>query len=232
MSAEQVLLINPRRRRKRKSSRRRARRSSRSTSYRRRRRRLRNPLAFANPRRRRRRSSRRRHRNPMSLGNLRGIGGGFVIPAVLGGGGAVLMDVAYAYGTSYIPLPDALKTGWGATLAKAFGILGIAWVAGRFLPVPKDKVKLAAVSALTVMAYNAIRDQARTALPDVKGLGSYADYVDYRLTQDHNAGQVGAYMQPALGFISPAPVIAGGGMGAYMTPDLSNAAMGNYGDGM
>lgn len=208
--SEPVLLINPRRKRRR----------HRNTSHRRRRRQ-------ANPRRLRMR--RRRHRNPRGLA---GIGRALspmsivrqtVLPAAIGGAGAVGLDIALAY----LPLPDVMKSGLPATLTKLIGAIGLGWIAG--MAIGRERGRLITLGAVTVMGYQFIRDQAKTMLPTVKGLGSYMDYVDYTLMQDR--GGMGAYMAPSaaparlngLGFISPAPVVQSGGatMGAYMSPEIA-----------
>lgn len=226
-----VLIINPRednprRKRKRKSSRRKSRRSR---------------ARRTNPRRGySRRRFRRRNPRSMSLGlgdSLKpmAIVRNVLMPAGIGGAGAVALDVALAY----LPVPDMLKTGVPNILTKLVVALGLGFIAGKV--VGRDKGRLITLGAVTVMGAQFIRDQAKNFLPDVKGLGGYNDYVDYRLTQDRNG--MGAYMAShagtPLGFISPAPVLQNGsggmnGLGAYMSPDLvpGGAALGDYNDGM
>lgn len=206
--SDPVLLINPRRRRRHKNSRRRHAR-----------RRHANPRHF--------RMRRRRHRNPR-----RGFGGlslspisvvrSTIVPAAIGGVGAVGLDVALAY----LPIPDSLKSGLPATLTKLLAAILLGYGFG-IVTKKRDMGRLITLGAVTVMGYQFIRDQAKAALPTVKGLGSYMDYVDYTLMQDR--GGMGAYMAPTasparlngLGFISPAPVVSSGGVGAYMSPDLA-----------
>lgn len=215
MSAEQILLVNPRRRRRRRKAlaRRRRRAVSRVT---RRRRRLRNPIGayMANPRRRRRRASsirrRRRLRNPRALG---GFSVGSVVrqlvPAATGAVGAVGLDVALGY----LPIPDQYKTGWLGTGVKVAGAIGLGMLAGRF--VGREKGRLFTAGALTVIAYQVLRNLAVQALPTVKGLSGYQDFADYNL---------GAYMRPSL----PAPA-NNAGMGAYMNPaGILNGIDGGY----
>lgn len=204
-----ILIMNPRRKRRHKKR-----------THSRRRRRT-NPRAF-------RAHSRRRRRNPRSFGGVSlspmSVVRSTVIPAAIGGAGAVGLDVALAY----LPLPDSLKSGLAATAVKLAGAVGLGFLIGKVLKKP-DMGRMVSLGAVTVMGYQFIRDQAKTALPTVKGLGGYQDYVDYRLTADR--GTMGAYMSPQpLGFISPAPVVAGSssGMGAYMSPDLVPTGMGGY----
>jgi hypothetical protein len=210
--SEPLLLINPRHRRKRRKNARRHRSRRRHT----------------NPRYRR-----RRHRNPR-----RGFGGmslspmsvvrSTILPAAIGGVGAVGLDVALAY----LPVPETLKTGVPATLTKLVAAILLGYGFGKVTG-KRDMGKLITMGAVTVMGYQFIRDQAKAALPNIKGLGSYMDYVDYTLMQDR--GGMGAYMTAprlnGLGFISPAPVVQGGGnvMGAYMSPEIAPGMNGfNY----
>jgi len=219
---EPILLLNPRRKHKRKKNSRHRRHHAR---------RAKNPRGY-HVRRRRRRNPRGR-----GFGGIRtmlspmGIAKGVIIPAGIGGLGAIGLDIALAY----LPVPDTLKTGLPATITKLLAAIGLGWGLGKVIG--NEKGKLITLGAVTVMGYQFLRDQAKTALPNVKGLGGYADYVDYSLTQDR--GGVGAYMAPRLGFISPAPMVgAGSGMGAYMSPDLVPSAGvhggfdWNSGDGM
>lgn len=160
---------------------------------------------------------------------------GVIVPAGIGGLGAVAVDV----GMSYLPIPDSLKSGIPATLTKlAVAILG-GFLAGKV--VGRDKGRLVTLGAVTVLLANTIRTQLAAALPSIKGLNGYQDYVDYRLTSSGGMNGLAAYMAPSparLGFISPAPLVgpASSGMGAYMSPDLVPQGVGGYdwssGDGM
>lgn len=203
-----LLLVNPRKKRRRRSKARKASRRRRHTAH-----------SFA-PRRRRRKNPRshrahrrRRHRNPrfggISMGNI----GHMLIPAAIGGVGAIGVDV----GLAYLPLPSQLQSGWGNVLAKIAGAFVLGLIGGKVLG--KEKGKLITAGALTVTAATVIRGFASQALGGtVKGLSGYSDYADYRM---------GAYMNPA-------PVLSG--MGAYMPPALPGsgsaaARMGAYMDG-
>lgn len=217
-----VLIINPRNNPRRHKRRRKAKRRAHS-------RRRRNPSGYF-----RRRS---RRRNPRVLGmslNPMAVVRGTIVPAAIGGVGAVGLDIALAY----LPIPDTFKSGLPATLTKLIAAIGLGWLAGK--AIGSDKGRLITLGAVTVMGYQFIRDQAKAALPTVKGLGGYSDYVDYRLTADRTGvGALDAYMAPGparLGYMSPAPVLSGlSGMGAYMSPDLvpsAGAGMGDWSDGM
>lgn len=249
----EMLLINPRRRRKGASARtrnrfgqfvsrktrrrsptkaaapkRRRRRNPIATAVNPRKRRRRNPVMAVNPRKRRRRAAsyavrsrrvRRRLSNPISL-SPRGIVN-MLVPAGIGGAGALALDI----GMSYVPLPAFLQTPWGKNAARVAGALALGYGA-RFVT-SRSNANTVMVGALTVTAYNIIRDLAAQFFPTLglSGINSY-DYSDLR---------VGAYMnnQP-LGFLNPAPMVTGengGNMGAYMRTTLDNVNAGQLSGG-
>lgn len=209
MPAEQILLVNPRRRKRRHSNSRRKHRHARANNPRRRHRRH---MRHSNPR-----HHRRRHRNPRF--GLRGVTS-YLMPAITGAAGAVLLDV----GMAYLPIPDNFKTGWLGTGAKAAGAVGLGLLAGKFLS--RRTGALFTAGALTVIAYQAVRQLAASTIgTSVKGLSGYTDYVDYR------PSRMGAYMdRPAtlpvrgasLGYMNPAAVVdySPDGMGAYMNDGM------------
>lgn len=220
-----VRASNPRRKRRRKTV------SRISAAPRRRRARRRNPIAAiaANPRRRRyvrasgaphrrkRRANPRRrasaHRNwgrirahrrrvnprllPTSLSSLKAT----LIPAAIGGGGALALDVALAY----VPVPAFLDNMWGKLAVKIVGAIGLGYAAA--FVTSKENARKIAAGALTVVAYGAIRDGIKTFAPDlaakIPGLSGITDYdlSDLR-----------------MGYVNPAPMLQGynGGIGAYM----------------
>lgn len=236
---EQILLMNPRkgrmpaglarywakkRRRKRHANPKPRRRAVRAKSSRRHRRRIhfkRTVRRYAAAARRHVYRHRRRRSNPrFSVAGIKGQVVGTVVPAVIGGVGAVGLDLAWGYGAGYLPAP--LQTGWGATGAKVGAALLIGYALSRFTPVSKRAVASGVLGAVTVIAYQAIRDFAKTTFPDAKGLGGYADYIDYSVL---NRAGMGAYMpggRPQLGFVNPAPLLDQSvpGMGAYMPHDV------------
>lgn len=249
MSGAEIVVLNPRRRRvrrkRRASGRRRkgrmpaalrrywaSRRAGKASGTKRRRRRSR--AVIAAPRRRRRVfrggfRMRRRRRNPRF--SLAGFSSRSImaaaVPAAIGAGGALLLDV----GMAYAPLPESLRSGWLNTLAKVAGAVvigfGVGAVAGR------KNGAIATGGALTVIAYNALRDVARGAVGDkVKGLSGLADFTDY------TAGELGAYQNggmPQLGAYQPGSFPQPEGLGytspAAFVPD-DGASMGYYPDGM
>lgn len=106
-----------------------------------------------------------------------------VVAAGIGGAAAVALDV----GLAYLPfgIGDKLKNNALASNAvKLVGAVGLGFIAGKVLG--KERGRLVTTGALTVAAYNAIRDGAKQVLPEewrskVRGLGGIADYVDYEL---------------------------------------------------
>lgn len=184
--AQEILLVNPRRRRgRKKTARRRA--ATRRPAARRaapKRRRRRNPIGpyakrsglgmyVANPRRRRRRKattvarrrSRTRRRNPITT--AKGMVGRYVIPALQAGSGAVLLDAVWGY----VPVPDQLKTGPLRHVAKGAGAIALGWAVGKVAG--KRMGDTMALGALTVTAYNAIRELVSTYAPGI-ALGYYS----------------------------------------------------------
>lgn len=230
MPAE-LLLMNPRRKKRAKRTRSVSRRRRRTTARkvtRRRRKAVGYVAGHArvrrrklNPRHRRahaRVGSRRRRRHNPRLGGL-SLGGlkHTIVPALIGGVGAIALDVAF----SYIPLPASLSTGYVKTGVKLAGAIGLGFVAGKVLG--RERGKAVALGALTVVLYGAVKDLIKQYAPSVPGLAG--DYQDMR---------VGAYM-PSLGGMNPAPMLQG--LGAYMASpgplqSLQRMQMGCVDDGM
>lgn len=215
----QLLLVNPRRKRrarratsKKRVHRARRRRSTVAAAPRRRRRRyaVSHAVRRVNPRRKHRISHRRRRHNPrMSIGGITKL----ILPAALGGAGAVALDV----GLSYLPasVPDFLKTGPGAVVLKAGAAIGLGWAAGKVLG--RDKGHALTAGALTVVAYGLIKDLMGKVAPSVPVSGLSGDYQSY-----YNPAPMltGAYMEPGMGaYMSPADQFQHAQMGAYMSPD-------------
>lgn len=132
-----------------------------------------------------------RHRRPNPLGL-----GGFVkstlMPSVVGGAGALALDVA----VGLLPLPPALKTGPMAPLVKAAGAVGIGMLAGQLMG--RRVGEQVAAGGLTVMAYNLGRQMlVKASGGKIPGLSEYvSEYVDYappQLGYESSGGQVGEY---------------------------------------
>lgn len=209
--------VKKRRRKRRSSARVRRRKINPVRSHRRRRRHsgvARVRRRKINPRRRRSHHARRRHRNPsLGMGSIKGFVRQNILPAAIGATGAVALDVVYAYASPY--LPATMQTGWFATLAKVLGAAGVGFAASKMLG--RERGRAVTLGALTVVGYGVVKQLAQQFAPTIKGLSGYADYVGYNVP---NQG-IGAYMGNQLGFYSPASVIQGSGMGAYMKPGMS-----------
>lgn len=206
----------------------------------RRRRRLHNPRRHHSRRRhhnrRRYHNRRRRHlRNPRSGGGsrvtLHNLVREAVLPAAIGGTGALVLDVVMGYLNPY--LPTQLQSGWFNLLAKGAAAVGLGMVAGKFLGRSRGHVVM--IGALTVTAYSAIR--SATAGMGIPGLSGYSDYTPYPMGRLGyvNPGAViaptmtprlGAYMRRATG-VPAAP----GQLSAYMPMNVASAAP-DFGDGM
>lgn len=143
---------------------------------------------------------------------------GDIVPAAIGAGGAIALDVGMAYANDY--LPDMLKSGWGRTLAMLGGALLLGFAGAHIPGVGRRNAQIATLGALTVVAYSAIKPLLADSIGSkVKGLNGLADLGDYN--------QFGAYM-PRTGmgaYMNPAPALLPGrspvaaaqaGMGAYI----------------
>lgn len=166
-----ILTVNPMAKRRR----------SRSKNPHARRHRARNPFRHKHHARRARGGS-RRMRNPFDAKGLTAA----IIPAAIGGAGAVGLDIAIAY----LPLPASLQSGWGNYATKIAGSFAVGYLGGMALG--REKGHLITAGALTVSLYTIIRALAQQSLgTTVKGLSGLADFRDYRRSA------MGAYMDPA-----------------------------------
>lgn len=190
----QILTVNPMKKRRR----------SRSANPHHRRHRARNPFRTKSHRR-----HGRRMRNPFDAKGLTAA----LVPAAIGGAGAVGLDILIAY----LPLPATLQSGWGNYATKIAGSFAVGYLGGMALG--KDKGHQITAGALTVSLYTILRALAQQSLgTSVKGLSGLADFRDYR-----RAG-MGAYMDPATVIRTPQmtaqrprnAIAARPGMGAYM----------------
>lgn len=132
-----------------------------------------------NPIRLRRRVKRRSNPIAAKLG-LGGIGKS-VIPAAVGAGGAITLDLLW----SYLPVPAMVKTGPMRHVAKAAGAIGLGIIAGML--VKKDTANALAAGALTVVMYNAAREAVATFAPNIP-LG------EYLAISDSTAPMLGEYL--------------------------------------
>lgn len=167
----------------------------------------------SNPHRRhhRARNPHRRHhryKNPLGLPSMGGLSNQLV-PALIGGAGAIGVDVGLAYLSPY--LPALLQSGWGRIAAQVAAAVGIGFGAGAL--VDKETGKAVMAGALTITAYSALRQVlAPTLGASVKGLSGLADFSDYTPSTNWSGGYaVGSNLSAYMG-----PTRSGPGVGAYM----------------
>lgn len=170
-------------------------------------RRRRNPIAAPAKRRRAYSASapavRRRRRNPIKA---RGIMNTMITPAITAAGGALALDIAWAYA----PIPENLKVGNLKHVAKAAGAVGMAMLAGQV--VKQKTAEAMGVGALTVVFHDALKEIINTNMPALKmdGMGYY------------NAGQPAGTLDYSTG---------NNDMAYYAAPGNNNNAMGYYAGG-
>lgn len=161
-----------------------------------------------NPRRRRlHRVHRMRRRNPRRFGAARGTIKQMVVPALIGGAGAVGLDYLWGY---FAPrLPAQLQTGYVGTAVKAGVAVGAGWLASK--AIGKQAAAAGVVGALTVVAYQLLHQV-------IAGTAT-ATAVVAAAPVATSAG-VSAYMpRGRLGWVSPGSTLrgfAGARLGAYM----------------
>jgi len=176
----------------------------------------------ANPHRRKRRRHNPRHhyrskrrRNPR-FGISRGDITAQLMPAAVGGLGAVLNSVLLGYVTPMlVPIVPFMTTGYGLHALRIGSSLGLGILGKKF---GGRNGELAGHGALTVAMYLLFRDVAVSFAPSLP-LGDYEE-----VSIDGTADQLGAYMDPAtrLGAYMSGNRLPDGsrrapGMGAYMT---------------
>jgi len=137
---------------------------------------------------------RRARGNPRSRYGMKGIIDNQLMPALLGGAGAVGNDMLF----NFLPLPVMLKIGPMRHLGKAASAIGIGFVAS-FFATKKTADQLAA-GALTVVGYNVVRELVSRFAPGI-AMGEYLD---------PGLGYYGAGLDPG----------AGNGMGVYLDPGM------------
>jgi hypothetical protein len=188
-------------------------------------RRKRRAVAVSNPRRRKRRHNprrhrarHRRHRNPR-FGVSRSDLTGQLMPAAIGGVGALINSVILGYvAPLLVPIVPFMTTGYGLHALRIGSSLGLGILGKKF---GGAKGAQAGEGALTVAMYLLFRDVAVAFAPTLP-LG------DYEEIAIDGTDQIGAYMDPAarLGaYMSGARLPDGSrktpGMGAYMSGRLS-----------
>lgn len=158
--------------------------------------------------------------------------GNQLVPAAIGGAGAIGVDIGLAYLSPY--LPAFLQSGWGRIGAQVLASVGIGFAAGKM--VDRQTGQAALVGALTITAYSALRQVlAPTLGASVKGLSGLADFSDFTPTSWSGGyavgANMGAYMKPGMGaYLTSTNAPPRIGMGAYMNPGsfLAKNRMGAY----
>ena len=176
------------------------------------------------PRRRTRKTKRRRNTYPAAhrsrrsnprrrLPTVQGIINSQVIPAAIGGAGAVLNDVI----VNLLPLPANFKSGWMRHISKGVGAIAIGYLGGMVLA--KKTADQLGAGAMTVVGYNVVRDLAAQFAPQIP-LGEYlsplGEYVDPALGYYGAGLNPGAGMETAGQFTRGSPYL-GDGIDAWPT---------------
>jgi hypothetical protein len=166
------------------------------------------------------RTLRYRRRNP--IGGLGEFVTGQLVPSAIGGGGALLLDVALAV----LPIPATMKVGAMAPIVRIAGAVGIGALAG--MVTNRKTANQIAAGALTVTMYQIARGFLARALPagSVPGL-SAPPFYDPALP-----GGMGEYVSgdvdyPQLGYIQSGQYV--GGQDDFFGD--ANEGVGEYVDG-
>lgn len=136
------------------------------------------------------RQLRYRRRNP--VGGIGDFVQSTLMPSVIGGGGALALDVLLGV----LPLPDAIKTGPMAPVAKVAGAVGLGILAG-FVTSKRTAQQIAA-GALTVTLYNVAKaGLVKMTGGKIPGLSSY----DPESVGEYVGEYVDGSVMPALGYV-------------------------------
>lgn len=132
-----------------------------------------------------RRVTRRRRSNP--IGGMGDFLTGTLMPSAIGGGGALLLDVALAV----LPIPASLKVGALAPVVKIAGAVGLGMAAG--MVVSRKTANQIAAGALTVTMYNIAKGLLVKATGGkIPGLAGHDEY--YSLMPSGVGEYVGEYV--------------------------------------
>lgn len=158
----------------------------------------------------RRRAAPRRAANPRArFPTFQSIINNQVVPAMVGGAGAVVNDVI----VNMLPLPAQFKTGWMRHVSKALGAVAIGMLGGFVLQ--KRTADQLGAGAMTVVGYNVVRDLTAQFAPQIplgEYLGEYLPLGYYGAGLDPSVGMIpGSGMETAGQFTRGSP---------YMAPDL------------
>lgn len=108
----------------------------------------------------------KRRSNPIAKLGLGGIVKNTIMPAAVGAGGAITLDLLW----SFLPIPVSIKTGPMRHAAKGVGAIGLGLLAGMLIK--KDTANALATGAMTVVMYNAAREAVAQFAPNI-ALGEY-----------------------------------------------------------
>lgn len=212
---ELIVASNPARRKKRRTAKQKAATRKMIAANRRgtttRRRPKRRPASRRRPPQRRRAAARgkrvARRRNPgFKLPRMAGIIDRQIMPALMGGMGAVGNDVLY----NFIPFPPMFSVGPMRHVGKAASAIGLAWVSSFFLN--KRTADQLGAGALTVVGYNVVRELVQRFAPQIQ-MGEYLQLGYYGAGLDPNMGE---YLQPGMA------VVPGSGVG--VPPQLAQGS--------
>lgn len=135
-----------------------------------------------------------------------------VVPAMVGGAGAVVNDVI----VNMLPLPAQFKTGWMRHVSKALGAVAIGMLGGFVLQ--KRTADQLGAGAMTVVGYNVVRDLTAQFAPQIP-LGEYlGEYLPMG-----SLGYYGAGLDPSFGTIPGSGMETAGQFtrgSPYMAPEL------------
>lgn len=109
---------------------------------------------------------RRRHRNPLSLGGLKGV----LMPAAIGAAGGLALDVAWNYLSPYVPASIS-GSPYLIAAAKIAAAVGIGMLAKKFLGSEKGNAVMA--GAVTIQVYSIASFALAGKVPGLSGLGAY-----------------------------------------------------------
>ena len=146
-----------------------------------------------------------------------------IMPALVGGTGAVANDVLSGWVLQMLPLPPEFTTGPMRHVAKAGSALLLAWAAS-FMVTRKTADQLGA-GALTVVGYNVVREMVQRFAPQIP-MGMYLEPSNMGMyLEPSNMGWAGTGWNPTYGN-------SGNVLGAYMRPSGRGGAPGVPGAGV
>lgn len=141
-----------------------------------------------------------------------------LMPSAIGGGGALMLDVALAM----LPLPATLKTGAMQPLVKVAGAVGLGFVASKLMN--RKMAEQVAAGALTVTIYNVAKAMLVKATGGkIPGLAAYPDDV---------LMPMGEYVGEYVGNTDESPMIGYTDSGMQVGEYSPEVAIGGYESGV